>query len=142
MKLRNKKTGEIREIKEILIDGMFSVDSLAELNAEWEDYEEHTFFMINAIGTVSEMKLSWLSVEPQLKDFGNYFENEEEAELVLAKLYALKRLKDKGLRFSHYVIDHDKKCAKVIVKADDFDVPFDEAKQFYDDFGLVFGGEE
>lgn len=39
MKLRNKKTGEIREVREILIDGMFKVASLAELK-EWEDCEE------------------------------------------------------------------------------------------------------
>lgn len=38
MKLRNKKTGEIREVSYIEIDGMFTVPSLATLYENWEDY--------------------------------------------------------------------------------------------------------
>ena len=37
MKLRNKKTGEIKEVQPITIGGF---RSLAELNEEWEDYED------------------------------------------------------------------------------------------------------
>lgn len=40
MRIRNKKTGEIRDISEILIDGMFSIKSLADLTEEWEDVPE------------------------------------------------------------------------------------------------------
>ena len=36
MKLRNKKTGEIKEVQPITIGGF---RSLAELNEEWEDYK-------------------------------------------------------------------------------------------------------
>lgn len=38
MKLRNKETGEIREVSYIEIDGMFTVPSLATLYENWEDY--------------------------------------------------------------------------------------------------------
>lgn len=38
MKLRNKNTGEIREIKSIVIDGMFTVGSITDLTDNWEDY--------------------------------------------------------------------------------------------------------
>ena len=43
MRLRNKKTGEILEYYEIRFkadENDFGFGSLAELNEEWEDYEE------------------------------------------------------------------------------------------------------
>lgn len=81
MKLRNKKTGEIREIREILIDGMFKVSSLAELNEEWEDYEEQKAYYIERCGTIEEFDTTKdVALTEMLKEIGNYFETEEEAE--------------------------------------------------------------
>ena len=38
MKLRNKKTGEIREISGIVLDNMYRIESIKELTDTWEDY--------------------------------------------------------------------------------------------------------
>lgn len=144
MKLINKKTGEIGNFVSTnfndpaitVIDDngvqLGKYDSLAELNEEWQDYEEHTFFMINAIGTISEMRVSWLSTEPQLVEFGNYFETLEEAEKALAKLKAWKRLKDRGFRFDNFV-----RNAIYFVLSDEQI----QDNKVIEDLDLLFGGE-
>lgn len=123
MKLRNKKTGEIGEPNTIRHDGTVFVvtkigmpyckesilgkyRSLAELNEEWEDYEEpkpQVVYYIDRDGDI----VSYKNVEypkrvfntEQNKEIGNYFETKEEAEKAVEKLKAWKRLKDKGFRF-------------------------------------------
>ena len=40
MKLRNKKTGEIKDFALIVAYGSVDDITLAELNEEWEDYDE------------------------------------------------------------------------------------------------------
>lgn len=109
MKLRNKKTGEIREIKEILIDGMFTITSLAELNDEWEDVpdepDDKIYYYINDLGNVdcSTAEVDSLMGSPNnsliRKALGNYFETREKTEQAIEKLRAWKRLKDLGLKF-------------------------------------------
>jgi hypothetical protein len=136
MKLRNKKTGEIREVKKIMVDDMFTINSLAELN-EWEDYEEPKdfWYIDNECGVMCE------STDPSLwdkkyaiefmKQIGNYFETKEEAEKAVEKLKAWKRLKDSGFVF----------CGK----GDCLDtIKFDYGPAGYNnqDFNLLFGGEE
>ena len=58
MRLKNKRTGEIKEIEEVLLlkhiknDGLCEdgkYNSLAELNEEWEDYEEPLLFFTKSI---------------------------------------------------------------------------------------------
>lgn len=103
MKLKNKKTGEIREIKGILIDGMFEATSLAALNAEWEDYEEpKEVWVIDNIGEVFKMTEFDDEIDRKTKEIGFWFETKEEAEKAVNKLKAWKRLKDKGFRFDGY----------------------------------------
>ena len=115
MKLRNKKT---REIGWLYCDHIsipkkmtvFSEDkdlsanhwdykSLAELNEEWEDYEEpKDFWFIDP-----EILIACESTDPLLcdkkvaietmKQFGNYFETKEEAEKAVEKFKAWKRVK-------------------------------------------------
>ena len=105
MKLKNRKTGEIIEVESLDVDsptegivGIPSLDrkgsynSLAELNAEWEDAPE-------------EPKRHWIidTMNDRVEDFdvpmtfnesiGNYFETKEEAEKAVEKLKAWKRLK-------------------------------------------------
>jgi protein involved in sex pheromone biosynthesis len=115
MKLRNKKTGEIGKPAFIGVDYEITIlpedknkkaryyNSLAELNAEWEDYEEpKEYWYIN-----TEMyevdyyeKGKYYDIEKFNKEIGNYFETEEEAEKTVKRLRAWKRLKDKGFRFT------------------------------------------
>lgn len=116
MKLRNKKTGEIVEYinfkaggKQILFYVFdtakhYCYNSLAELNEEWEDYEEpKEYWFIDIrypkVEPKKDINLS-NSMRKRLKEIGNYFETKEEAEKAVAKLKAWKRLKDKGFRFA------------------------------------------
>lgn len=105
MKLRNKKTGEIVEPRKIGL-AIYSFternyNSLAELNEEWEDYEEpKEYWHIAELCGGLQRKQDTDNGEDRFnKQIGNYFESEEEAEKAVEKLKALKRLKDKGFRF-------------------------------------------
>lgn len=108
MKLRNKKTGEIVKRMDLVIreEGVvFNTDeqyhSLAELNEEWEDYEEpktHWYIYGSEPFEVDEENWDKDYIE-ELKSIGNYFETGKEAEKAVKKLKAWKRLKDKGFRF-------------------------------------------
>ena len=104
MKLRNRKTGEIREIKEILIDKMFTVNSLAKLNEEWEDYTEKDikhYYCISTTGDVHEL-VYYGELTQAAKDkmaIGNYFSTRKEAEKAVERLKAFKRLQELGFRF-------------------------------------------
>lgn len=139
MKLRNKKTGEIREVNNILVDDMFRVNSLAELNDEWEDYEEpKDFWYIDDFmimcGTEGEFTTPDLATFTKrdiekLKQIGNYFETKEEAEKAVEKLKAWKRLKDKGFRFTGF--------NRVSV-----DYGVNSHYGISQDLDLLFGGEE
>lgn len=135
MKLRNKKTGEIgnlvlninpnRESYSVLSteDGdticgnlvVADYDTLTELNAEWQDYEEpKDFWYIDdfmiVCGTEGEFTTPDLAsftkkdIE-KLKEIGNYFESKEEAEKAVEKLKAWKRLKEFGFRFIDWELD-------------------------------------
>lgn len=106
MRLRNKKTGEMGDL---IIDKAFLVvrtgtawlhySSIAELNEEWEDYEEpKTFWYMTAWGDVKEYSQDQFAIKQKIA-IGNYFKTREEAERAVEKLKAFKRLKDKGFRF-------------------------------------------
>lgn len=139
MKLRNKKTGEIREIKEILIDGMFNVNSLAELNSEWEDYEEpKEYYYLNEYLELDHEMWTDTEFDNKLKTLGNYFETKEDAEKAVEKLKAIKRLKDKGFKFNYWEYEFsmvDKPAQTIVIKADASDTN-------NKDLDLLFGGEE
>ena len=155
MQLRNKKTGEIVDLLEIVrIDDVsnefylrlsdnegrtFKVgfNSLAELNEEWEDYEEpKTFFSIYYDGTISEFKDGDDEQIRDMKAIGNYFESEEEAEKAVEKLKAWKRLKDKGFRFTGWGCENQKLYAKIRFNKKAW------ATETEPDLDLLFGGEE
>lgn len=104
MKLKNKKTGEIKEVQPITIGGF---RSLAELNDEWEDYEEpKTPYFINWFGEVSELSghISNIEIE-KLRKIGNYFLSREEAERAAERMKAWKRLREFGFRFIDWELD-------------------------------------
>lgn len=155
MKLRNKKTGEIVD----LIEG-FIVDtrcgekkmikpvaisnnvytSLAELNEEWEDYEEpKVYWYIMGKDDIRFTEDEGTDFDNKHKGIGNYFETEEEAEKALEKLMAWKRLKDKGFRFIGKTYETDKRFGSTFYKVDDGTY----SEDIVDDLDLLFsGGEE
>ena len=115
MKLRNKKTGKIlNEVRSSMAykdnirlydeisDEYYIYTSLAELNAEWEDYEEpKEYWFIDFNGEIKEFEVLGFEWQGWMKEIGNYFETREEAEKAVEKLKAWQRLKDKGFRVLH-----------------------------------------
>lgn len=140
MKLRNKKTGEIKEVKPITIGGF---RSLAELNAEWEDVTEESkeYWWIDTgrIPMVRKSNNPILSTAEDIdKEIGNYFGSEEEAKKAVEKLKAWRRLEDKGFRFNKWTIPEEPKTPhiKLIIEAE-MDVPDSPY-----DLDICFGGVE
>ena len=155
MKLRNKKTGEIVEVafgnyknllKSLVVDndnepgepyGIYN--SLAELNEEWEDYEEpkEHWWYIDNLGVVNQATFITVVEQAMAKDskaIGNYFETKEEAEKAVEKLKAFKILKDNGFKFNAWYGG-----SKVI----SFSIPQEIiGKSTAKDLNLLFGGEE
>lgn len=132
MRLKNKKTGEIVSLEgELLFDNevmlLKQYSSLAELNAEWEDYEEPKGI---------------LYITPPINKYDNSvlieLNTHEEAEKAVKKLQAWKRLKDKGVRFNRWTIPEEPKTPhiKLVIEAE-MDVPNSPY-----DLDLLFGGEE
>lgn len=88
MKLRNKKTGEIRDfiINKDKIQTASAIDcweysSLAELNEEWEDYEEPRVEVERARDVIdfSNVRLPVVEIHRKVKDCSNH-----EAELIIS----------------------------------------------------------
>ena len=142
MRLRNKKTDEIVDYISFEKGGggqitMYVFDtnkhyyynSLAELNEEWEDYEEPK-------GTA----LYWTILTLQ-----NFIENEpddrwvdlEDCKQMLEKLKAWRRLEEKGFRFVNNSLDIC--CHTINFKVD---TQFDMTDETSRDLHLIFGGEE
>ena len=158
MKLRNKKTREIIDFNSIT-DTCFGskiqlqatnihdkpiyiYNSLAELNEEWEDYEEpKTEYYITAWGDIREYstKEERFAFKQKL-EIGNYFETEEEAEKAVEKLKAFKRLKDLGFRFEGVRFRDEHNYIEWKIKAKK-ELTDDEIEEFRDGLQKVFGGE-
>lgn len=154
MKLQNRKTGEIVELlakpsfvkrdkENYLASEVICFDSLAELNEEWEDYEEpKEYWFIDEFGMIQQETDYYYdenksAVHDKRLEVGNYFETKEEAEKAVEKLKAWKRLKDNGFKFEgiekrgHHInfyqgrsYETDKQC-----------------QQAMKDLDLLFGGE-
>lgn len=153
MKLRNKKTGEIVEITMPIKNGdgwNISANSLAELNEDWKDYEEPKdkgYWYIDDFGRIqfSSELMDEIEGRPNnwiaRKLFGNYFETREEAERVVEKLKAWKRLKDKGFRFTGWTIDDGLRIS-ICSNIDEEDIYDEDKRKIKPDLDLLFGGEE
>lgn len=138
MKLKNKKTGEIGEIgyigsssgkltvkpiNGVACESAASYSSLAELNAEWGDYEEPKEDGIDHIITLVEAYSS--------------HDSERYPKEIVEKLKAWKRLKDKGFRFTGW------KCTGGIeFTFDNYVDKGERTESAVDDLDLLFGGEE
>ena len=147
MKLRNRKIGEISNfiiegdvIRESALYGK-TYYSLAELNEEWEDYEElKEYWYIDwtpEIGVYHTRDVDSDADERQ-KSIGNYFKTKEEAELAVCKLKAWKRLKDKGFRFDGWDENHH----NLGIIEFSFDKVKNNVWDFEKDLDLLFGGDE
>ena len=169
MKLRNKKTGEIVDVESIghadSLKGKFgyqvtlswkidehlctckTYNSLAELNEEWEDYEEpKEWWFIDCTGSIKhgDGLFTEKSYIEGIKEIGNYFETEEEAEKAVEKLKAWKRLKDNGFKVETYGYDRETvKNGRVnIMIRCSFNEKYGEGSVKLTDLDLLFGGEE
>ena len=138
MKLRNKKTGEIN-LGDLHLDNF---NSLAELNEEWEDYEEPKWkhWYMTSWGEVWQYGDDPLHEEWR-RILGNDFETKEEAEKAVEKLKAWKRLKDKGFRFCGWTIN-DWFRISICTNTDSDGIYDVEKKEMKKDLDLLFGGEE
>lgn len=144
MKLRNKRTGEIVMVCKINPEPYeardFECSSLAELNEEWEDYQEpKKWYSIDMCGKVCEWDAECWAKEQKdsMKAIGNYFETREEAEKAVEKLKAWKRMKDKGFRFEGW----DNTDRSTIHNFSLF-VAIEDLENINKDLDLLFGGEE
>lgn len=138
MKLRNKKTGEIviANITRVVSGVDFDCgQTLAELNAEWEDCEPEGW-CITMYGGISRISEEDKALIPELKEIGNYFGDKESAYDALDKLKAWKRLKDKGYYFKGWHLD--KLHFEIELRVKEYDFVTDELKQ---DLDLLFGSE-
>jgi hypothetical protein len=150
MKLRNKKTGEIIEKfpDRFFINSGEQIshyNSLAELNAEWEDYEEPKecdYWYIEANGEILQChKPKYINhLLDRQKEIGNYFETEEEAEQTMKKLKAWKRLKDYNVKFNLDFVKN-KIYFNYTINNPLLDV-LDGEEQIFNNMKIVFGGEE
>lgn len=140
MRLQNRKTGEKATfvylqndyvsplVLTVDIDGeikMLKYNSLAELNNDWEDYEEPKS---------SALDLTVLTLT-------NFIENEpdenkvdlEDCKRLLEKLKAWKRLKDKGFRFTGHFLG---------TEGLNIHYECDMKNDISDDLDLLFSGED
>lgn len=110
MRLKNKKTGEIVTLtlstngEDMIIMGndmLAHITKLSELN-DYEDCEEpKEYWYIDINGEIMFDNVEDDTVKV-MREIGNYFETEEEAERAVEKLKAAKRLKDKGFRIDRW----------------------------------------
>lgn len=145
MKLRNKKTGEIKELQEVIHQAYqeHNYNSLAELNEEWEDYEEpRKYWFINTnTHTLEETSYEYDGMKSD-EQIGNYFETKEEAEKAVEKLKVLTKLCKKGFEF-----DGVEMFWNGLIKIE-ATIPIDEKttlkerSDITDSLYLLFGGEE
>ena len=150
MKLRNKKTGGIIEIYVVKDQLKFRrldvktkemmFNSLAELNEEWEDYEEpKEYWYLNSDGIAHATDSGKYPDSDFLREeIGNYFETCEEVEKAVKKLKAYKRLKDVGFKFCGTDRLDYTNCIKYSFASD---TRYDH-EEMLKDLDLLFGGEE
>lgn len=165
MNLRNKRSGEIvkvvgfdescDEIKMRFVNEknegrLYITDSLTTFNSDWEDYKEpkvkkHDFYYINENGGVlryvpNDPDGEDLSYMKHQEEIGNHFKTREEAEKAVEKLKAVKRLKDKGIKFN---LDFVKNNINFTYRIDGtLYSSAEEARIIFNDMKLLFSGGE
>ena len=146
MKLKNKKTGEVVEkFPETMVintgSQIYNYSSLAELNEEWEDYEEpKDHWHIGCEGDIF-IDITEKSFQNYLL-IGNDFETKEEAEKAVEKLKAWKRLEDKGFEFDSYTHRFSDSNNKWVIRILAFVDGEHTLENIEKDLDLLFGGED
>lgn len=158
MRLRNKKTGEIR-LAEAREDGLYLYDETTEqwykyeldLLAKWWGYykENNYYWYIDDIGMPSICSKHHDKTAKR-KAFGNYFESGEEAKRAVEKLKAFKRLSDKGFRFDGWEdlqaemgMDDLMFFNRDVINTDNvIGFRMDDYHDCIKDLNICFGGEE
>lgn len=128
MKLRNKKTGEIKVFALVRTNNDIDDTTLAELNEEWEDYEEPKEDYIRVIE-------SFIHYAEEADDS---FYCDKSVKKFVEKLKAWKRLKDKGFRFNAWYGSSKNIDWEITSLENEAYIP----RQICDDLDLLFGGEE
>jgi hypothetical protein len=159
MKLRNKKTGEIRTaFVQVVLENNHPAKplefntqlSIAELNEEWEDFEEPKDYWTierNEKGGLFVHKVAEMSMLPDWiktdEEYGIKFATEEEAEKAVEKLKAWTRLKDKGFKFRGCHLENKHFRDLICCDTDEYiKVGSEECKRIQEDYDFLFGGEE
>lgn len=157
MKIKNKKTGEIvdafslgaeksvwekqgKHFKLSTDDWCKNYNSLAELNEEWEDYEEPK----------STIKNVWFnSVIANAHVVEIDFINDEEAIKAVEKLKAWKRLRNKGFRFTGLAGISNSISFTANEKYESSHIAYDpfieheyDINKYVEDLDLLFGGDD
>ena len=157
MKLRNKKTGEIVDFGSpaFIIDNTknnvsMRIKNLAELNKEWEDYEEPVkpYWFVNDLNGEPMKcdlkncgKSNFTKWGEYRKQIGNYFETEEEAKKAVEKLKAWQRLRD--IYFIKFDLDFVKNIISFTYRIDGtLHSSVNEERIIFEDMKTIFGGEE
>lgn len=142
MKLRNKKTGKVIEWFNNT-DGIFP-DTLAELNKDWEDYEDRPYVIdMWEDNCICDAKFGVeLEGIERAKECGLYFENKEEAEEAVEKLKAWKRLKDAGCKIVGWDYSDNVDLNGCKFNGDDFIIGLSAGDINEEDLDLLFGGED
>lgn len=145
MKLINRKTNEMACFGDGIIDlRKLGCENVAEMiEAGWEDYEEEPCF-ISEFGKVhpiscmggDRQRVKWL------KEVGNYFETEKEAEKAVEKFKALKRLKGARFKFTYFDYNLDEISSSTIGANGKIDFDMMCYEDFSDDLELLFGDEQ
>lgn len=142
MKLKNKKTGKVVKVNNFngfvhLDDETKIYSSLAELNEEWEDYEEpKVYYYISDFGAIREGDVGkFVEDEIVRKEIGNYFETKEEAEKAVEKLKAWKRLKENKVHFDLATLS-DENVITIFARKKG------EIHKYDKELDLLFGGED
>ena len=166
MKIKNKKTGEIvdafslgaeksvwgkqgKHFKLSTDDWCKNYNSLAELNEEWEDYEEpKEHFVITCDGKIITTAEEFTTID-ECDEIGNYFETREEAEKAVEKLKAWKRLRDKGFRFTGLAgisnsisFTANKEYESSHINYDPYIEHGYDINKYVEDLDLLFGGDD
>lgn len=164
MKLQNKETLRVFdvEIRPVLYKNIANIklkdiktgailamyNTLAELNAEWKDYEEpKEFWYIKPNGCIERDNLEAIECDipkeyyDKMKEIGNTFETEEETEKAVEKLKAWTRLEDKGARFKGWFWDENYGTCIIIGDSEGSYID-DGDEQNKKDLDLLFSGED
>lgn len=122
--------------------------SLAELNEEWEDYEEPEGWWFIDRAYEPHATNSTLRNLDADREIGNYFGTKEEAERAVRKLKAWKRLKDKGFRFEGWqdleACDETERLVvnRIVDGENIIGFRMDDYHECIKDLNICFGGEE